>query len=72
MNIFLALLLTLVAGAVLFGVWRLLRAPLGDNTTPHAVAGIVLLLIWAMIAFYLFGGNKYIGAVTPPPLQLTA
>lgn len=54
-HIIIALILCLIAGAVLYAVWALLAKVL--NPTIHAIAGIILLLVGLLIAFWLFGGG---------------
>lgn len=54
-HIIVALILCLIAGAVLYAVYVLLAKVL--NPTIHAIAGIILLLVGLLIAFWLFGGG---------------
>lgn len=68
-HIIVALILCLIAGAVLYAVYVLLAKVL--NPTIHAIAGIILLLVGLLIAFWLFqGGARTLYTYEIDPLRL--
>lgn len=65
MNIILAIILLIFIGACLYGIYLLLGRVI--NGVPLAAAGIILILLFLLIGYYLItGGIPRIGAQDRP------
>lgn len=56
-TIIIALILVIIAGAVFYGVWTLIGRIPGAAGAPHAIAGIVLLLLFLAVCYWAFTGG---------------